>query len=100
MYIRDRRSRFNSLQVSALPSHGTASLIPYAPGFYDTVVDAWRKQLKQCSGHGGLKLLAALIKVDSLFLHCREEDGYQSRLALLLSEVRRRPELLIVVLLD
>lgn len=39
-------------------------------------------------------------KIDSLFVRCRDENGYQRRLDLLLADVRRRTKVCTVVLPD
>lgn len=90
--IQDHLSCVDTLRFFALPSLQVALLVPYELRSRGTAARAWRERWKKWGEHGAVKLLVASDEIESPSVSCREDDGYQRLLALLLAEVRRRPE--------
>lgn len=99
-YARSHRSLFETFRFAAMLSHGTAVVFSYELGSCNTAGGAWPKRWKHCGGRGALELFAGSSVMHSPPVCCGEEVWYQQRLVLLLTEVRRRPKLITVILSD
>lgn len=75
-------------------------VIAYESDARETEAGARRKTCKHWGGLGAIELLVASAKMDSPFVRCHEEGGYQRRLFFWLAEVRRRLEVPTVVTPD
>lgn len=83
-----------------LPTAETALVVLYGLGVCDTATGAWGKYWKHWGGRNASGSQVACSEIDSLFVRCRKEGDYQRRLAGLLANVRRQPEVLTLVAID
>lgn len=79
------------------PTTGLALTAPFSPGSHDTAVGAWRKRWKHWGERCASKRKTTSGDVHSSLFGCREEGGYQQRIAALLAEVSRRWAVLTVM---
>lgn len=68
----------------------SALTVLFGPGSCDTTARSWRKRWKHWGGSGSSTLKTASREVNSSFVRCGDEGGYQQRLAALFAEVHLR----------
>lgn len=88
-YIRAFSEYFDCQKFSMPPMSSSALTAPFATENCDTVVGAWRKSWKHWGRREASTVRVACSVMESPFVRCSHEDGYQQRLAALLAEVCR-----------
>lgn len=96
-YICGFAAYFETTSPFKLPSFGTSLVVLFELAVCDTAASALRKRWKHWAGCNASGSRAVCLDTDLSFARCREEHEYQRRLAGLLADVRRRPEVPTIV---
>lgn len=99
-YLPDYKTYFDKARFSKLSSTGSALSFPFGTAVRDTAAGLWRRRWKHWCDRVALRLQVACQNMDSPFVRCREEGGFQKSLPASLAEVRRCSEVPNVVAVD